>query len=238
MLTSGHQVDRAKILVVDDYPDTAESTARWLHCLGHHVQIARDGHQAIDIARRQRPDIVLLDLGLPGLDGYQVASTLRRELHGPLIIIAVTGYGQEEDRRLAREAGCDYHFLKPIDPGILSTLLAASYTGPDSPGHDGSQTEVANGERRPGLNRQVEITNALGLHLRAAAKFVRLAQQFRAEIRVACDGRSASGRSILDLATLAAACGSRLALDADGPDAEAALDALTDLIGRRFDEEN
>ena len=64
-----------------------------------------------------------------------------------------------------------------------------------------------------------------------------LAQQFRAEVRVAYDGRKASGRSILDLATLAAACGSRLELDADGPDAEAALDALAALVGRRFDEE-
>ena len=87
------------------------------------------------------------------------------------------------------------------------------------------------------VSRQVEITNTLGLHLRAADKFVRLAQQFRADVRVACDGRKVSGRSILDLTTLAAACGSRLELEADGPDAEAALDALTDLIGRRFDEE-
>ncbi len=236
MLAHGRQVNTANILVVDDYPDTAESTALWLQGLGHHVQIARDGHQAINIARRQKPDVVLLDLGLPGLDGYQVASTLRRELHQPFIIIAITGYGQDEDRRRAREAGCDYHFLKPIDLGILSTLLAASNTRPDSRGHDGPQTEVANGERRPGLNRQVEIINALGLHLRPADKFVRLARQFQAEIRVACDGRTASGRSILELATLAAACGSLLELETDGPDAEAALDALTGLIGRRFDE--
>ncbi len=237
MLSHGHQVDMAKILVVNDYPDTAEAMALLLRCLGHHVQIARDGPQALELARRQPPDVVLLDLGLPGLDGYQVASTLRRELHKPLVIIAVTGYGREEDRRRALAAGCDYHLLKPIAPGILSTLLAASNTRPASPGHTGSQTEVTNGERGPRLKRQVEVINALGLHLRAADRFVRLAQQFRAEIRVACDGRSASGWSILDLATLAAACGSRLALEADGPDAEQALDALTDLIGRRFDEE-
>lgn len=86
-------------------------------------------------------------------------------------------------------------------------------------------------------SRQVDITNTLGLHLRAAAKFVQIAQQFRADVSVICDGRRVSGKSILDLTTLAAACGSQLALDADGPDADAALDALTGLIGRRFDEE-
>ena len=86
-------------------------------------------------------------------------------------------------------------------------------------------------------NRQLDVTNTLGLHLRAACAFVKLAQQFRAEVRVVCDGRRASGKSILDLATLAAACGCRLELETDGPDAESALDALSDLIARRFDEE-
>src|SRR5690242_1025649 len=86
------------------------------------------------------------------------------------------------------------------------------------------------------VSRRVEITNTLGLHLRAAAKFVRLAQQFQADVWVAGGGRKVSGRSILDLATLAAACGCRLELETHGPDAESALDALTDLIGRGFDE--
>jgi phosphocarrier protein HPr len=88
----------------------------------------------------------------------------------------------------------------------------------------------------PTASRQVEITNALGFHLRAASKFVQLVQQFQAEIWVTCDGRKASGKSVLDLTTLAAPCGSRLALDANGPDAAAALDALTGLIARGFDE--
>jgi phosphocarrier protein len=85
--------------------------------------------------------------------------------------------------------------------------------------------------------RQVDITNTLGLHLRAAGAFVKLAQQFRAEVWVVCDGRRASGKSILDLATLAAECGCRLELETDGPDAAAALDALTGLIARGFDED-
>jgi phosphocarrier protein len=84
--------------------------------------------------------------------------------------------------------------------------------------------------------RQVDLTNTLGLHLRAAATFVRLAQQFRANVWVVCGGRRASGKSILDLATLAAECGARLELETDGPDAEAALVALTELIARGFDE--
>jgi len=84
--------------------------------------------------------------------------------------------------------------------------------------------------------RKVDVTNTLGLHLRAACAFVKLAQQFRAEVWVICDGRRASGKSILDLATLAAVCGCRLELETDGPDAEEALDTLSELIARGFDE--
>jgi phosphocarrier protein len=83
--------------------------------------------------------------------------------------------------------------------------------------------------------RHVEITNPLGLHLRAAERFVRMAREFQANVRVARDGRKISGRSILDLMTLAAPCGCRLDLEADGPDAEAAVDALSALIERGFD---
>jgi phosphocarrier protein HPr len=86
------------------------------------------------------------------------------------------------------------------------------------------------------VSRQVEISNSLGLHLRAADKFVRLAQQFIADVSVAYDNRKVSGRSILDLATLAAACGARLELETNGPDANAALDALIALVACGFDE--
>ncbi len=84
--------------------------------------------------------------------------------------------------------------------------------------------------------RQVEITNALGLHLRPADKFVRLAQRFRSEIRVFAAGREINGKSILDLTTLAAECGTRLDLEARGPDAEAAVEALAELVLARFHE--
>jgi phosphocarrier protein HPr len=89
----------------------------------------------------------------------------------------------------------------------------------------------------PGLSRRVTIANALGLHLRAAAQFVCLAQQFRADVRVHLDGKEANGKSILDLTTLAAACGTRLDLEARGPDATEALSALCELIESRFHEE-
>ena len=240
MLTSSRHVDRASILVVDDNRDAAETLAQLLKLLGHDVQIALDGFQAIEIARRQRPNYVLLDLGLPGLDGYQVASTLRHELAGPLVIIAITGYGREEDRRRAEAAGFDHYFLKPIEHNALMSLLSASNAGPQSLIHARPPLNPIGREARPMLmaHRQVEITNTLGLHFRAADKFVRLAQQFQADVRVARDGRKVSGRSILDLATLAAECGSRLELETNGPDAEAALDALANLIGHGFDEQD
>jgi phosphocarrier protein HPr len=90
----------------------------------------------------------------------------------------------------------------------------------------------------PGLSRRVEIVNALGLHLRAADQFVRLAQQFQAEVRVSLDGMAVNGKSILDLATLAAESGTRLELEASGPDAAGALSALCELIESRFHEED
>jgi phosphocarrier protein len=121
----------------------------------------------------------------------------------------------------------------------LIALLSTSDAQPDSPTRQASSPgsiAASDGPRRT-VRRQVELSNILGLHLRAADKFVRLARQFRAGVRVACGGGTASGQSILELMALAAECGSRLELEADGPDAEAAVDALTDLIGRRFDEQ-
>lgn len=85
-------------------------------------------------------------------------------------------------------------------------------------------------------SRQIDVSNALGLHLRAADKFVNVAALFQADVRVACDGRTVNGKSILDLTTLAAEFGCRLVVEADGPDAPAALDALIDLVRRGFGE--
>src|SRR4051812_6047505 len=113
----------ANILVVDDHEDTVESMALWLSHYGHEVHVARDGDQAIKAACRHKPNYVMLDLGLPRLDGYQVASRLRQELEGPLVIISITGYSEEGVRRRALTAGCDHHFVKPFDPAALINLL-------------------------------------------------------------------------------------------------------------------
>ena len=112
------------MLVVDDNVDTATGLSRLLKLLGHDVQVAHDGKAAIEAARAHRPEIVLLDIGLPGMDGYQVASKLREEeCCKDAIIIAVSGYGQEEDRRRSQEAGFDHHLVKPVDYDALMTLF-------------------------------------------------------------------------------------------------------------------
>lgn len=117
----------ARILVVDDNVDLARGLARLLAIHGHEVQIAHDGPTGLDQAKKSKPEIVLLDIGLPGMDGYQVAAHLRREeavKHATLI--AISGYGQEEDRRLAKEAGFDHHLVKPIVSDDLIKLLRES----------------------------------------------------------------------------------------------------------------
>jgi CheY-like chemotaxis protein len=118
---------KARILVVDDNVDTARGMARLLKIIGHEVATAHDGHQALDEARRLQPEFILLDIGLPGMDGYEVASRLRGEEWGKAaMIIAITGYGQEEDRRRSKEAGFDHHFLKPLDHDALLALIATN----------------------------------------------------------------------------------------------------------------
>ena len=114
-----------RVLVVDDNVDTARGLARLLKLTGHQVHVVHGGPEAIEAAREFRPEVVLLDIGLPGMDGYRVAATLRREEFGQhAAIVAVSGYGQEEDRRRSREAGFDHHLVKPVDLDDLLALLA------------------------------------------------------------------------------------------------------------------
>ncbi len=113
-----------KILVVDDNVDSATSLSMMLRIHGHDVRTAHDGVQAVEMAEAFRPDAVLLDIGLPKRNGYEAARCIRQQPWGkPMRLIALTGWGQEEDRRRSKEAGFDRHLVKPVDPAVLETLL-------------------------------------------------------------------------------------------------------------------
>jgi CheY-like chemotaxis protein len=110
--------------VVDDNRDAADNLALLCRMTGHVVDVAYDGPTALARASTFRPDVLLLDIGLPGRDGYEVARELRRSSTYPLHIIAMTGYGRDEDRRRSRDAGFDLHLVKPIEPAELFDLLS------------------------------------------------------------------------------------------------------------------
>ena len=113
-----------RILVVDDNVDSADSLALMLELGGHEVRVANDGLEALETARDFLPGVVLLDLGMPKLSGYEVARLIRQEPWGQdLVLIAQTGWGQEEDRRRTHEAGFDAHLTKPLDHALLKELL-------------------------------------------------------------------------------------------------------------------
>jgi signal transduction histidine kinase len=115
-----------RLLIVEDHPDVAESLALILRCDDHEVRIAHDGPAALQALARFRPDVVLLDVGLPGMDGYQVARRMREEaLESKLTIIALSGYGQTEDHSQSLQAGCDAHLVKPVHPNVLRSMLGA-----------------------------------------------------------------------------------------------------------------
>ena len=116
---------RRRILVVDDHADAAEGLALLLKLHGHETVTAENGLTAIDLARSFRPDVVLLDIGLPGMNGYEVAQHLRDEHTDALLLVALTGYSKEEDRRRASAAGFDHLLVKPICVESLESLLAA-----------------------------------------------------------------------------------------------------------------
>lgn len=114
---------RPQVLVVDDNEDAGDSLADYLECSGYSVQVARDGASALLLVGGARPDVALLDIGLPGMSGYELAKRLR-ELAGPrLRLVAVTGYGQESDVLKARQAGFDAHLVKPVNLDSLESML-------------------------------------------------------------------------------------------------------------------
>ena len=116
-----------RVLVVDDNADTADTLARLLELEGHQVRRAHDGPTALAAASAFRPDAVVLDLGLPGMDGFEVARRLRRDRHGGRepVLVAVSGYGRDEDRTRSRQAGFDHHLVKPTEIDHLRSVLAA-----------------------------------------------------------------------------------------------------------------
>jgi PAS domain S-box-containing protein len=118
-----------RILVVDDNVDNAESLSILLEMLGNETHMARDGIEAVEAAAQLRPDVVLLDIGLPGLDGFEVCRRIREQPWGKdTLLVAITGWGQESDRRRSHEAGFDYHLVKPVDPHSIAALTKPSAT--------------------------------------------------------------------------------------------------------------
>ena len=112
-----------QVLIVEDNIDQAQTLRMFLSMKGHRLQIAATGPAALELARRFRPEVVLLDLGLPGLDGFEVARQLRQEYGEAIRIIAVSAYASENDRRQSLEAGCELHLVKPADPRFIESLL-------------------------------------------------------------------------------------------------------------------
>jgi CheY-like chemotaxis protein len=118
-----------RILVVDDNVDAASSLAELLRLLGHSVRVAHSGAAALDAARVSEPEIALVDIGLPDMDGYEVARRLRERDHGaPLVLVAVTGYGLPADHARSADAGFDRHLVKPVDLAALGALLSEAAT--------------------------------------------------------------------------------------------------------------
>lgn len=121
---TGETTAKRRLLVVDDNKDAAESMSMLLEMWGHEVAFAYDGPSALVTAEQWQPEAVFLDIGLPGMDGYEVAERLRELPQAKdAVLIAITGYGQEDDRRRSQRAGIDHHLVKPVAPDALRDLI-------------------------------------------------------------------------------------------------------------------
>jgi PAS domain S-box-containing protein len=122
---------RLRVLVADDVQDSVDSLARLLRALKHEVHVAHDGSEALEVARRIHPDAAILDIGMPGLTGYEVATRIRRQDWGKKItLIALTGWGQHGDVMQSQQAGFDHHMTKPADAALIARYLAQAASGP------------------------------------------------------------------------------------------------------------
>lgn len=119
---------RHRILIVEDNADNREMMRILLETSGHEIHEAGDGVSGVEMAIQLEPDTVLIDIGLPGIDGYEVARQIRAKRRDRCRLIALSGYGQEKDRQRAFEAGFDDHLLKPVDPARLLAVLTAPRT--------------------------------------------------------------------------------------------------------------
>jgi CheY-like chemotaxis protein len=120
-------------MIVEDHPDTAATLQTLISLDGHEVELARDGFAALDLAPKFKPDVALVDIGLPGMDGFEIARRLRQlECGRRCLLVAVTGYGQERDRRLALEAGFDHHLVKPVNVQVLADVIASRQREPET----------------------------------------------------------------------------------------------------------
>jgi two-component system CheB/CheR fusion protein len=113
-----------RVLVVDDNEDAAQALAMLLGMSGHDVRVAADGLSALEVAERFEPHVALVDIGMPGIDGFELGRRLRSLFAADLLLIAVTGYSQSEDRRRSRDAGFDHHLVKPVDWNGLQAIFA------------------------------------------------------------------------------------------------------------------
>lgn len=114
-----------RVLIVDDNADSADSLSMLLQLMGHSVRTAYDGAQALVVAEQFRPDVVLMDVGMPRMDGLEAARQLRQfPWSTETVLVALTGWGQDEDRERVTAAGFDHHLVKPLDPAALTDLLA------------------------------------------------------------------------------------------------------------------
>jgi len=126
-----------RILIVDDNRDSADSLSELLKMMGNDTRTAYDGRQGVDLAGEYRPDVILLDIGLPKLNGYEACCLIREQPKGKgALLIALTGWGQDEDRRRSHEAGFDHHMVKPVDPQALMSMIAVlNVAHADQPTH-------------------------------------------------------------------------------------------------------
>jgi len=123
------------ILIIEDNADARDALRILLELDGHQIEVAGEGAEGLEIAQAKDPDIALVDIGLPGMDGYEIARRLRASGSRRPLLVALTGYGQPEDRKRAQEAGFDALLVKPVDPNTLSSLLTTlEIPGPGSRG--------------------------------------------------------------------------------------------------------